>query len=93
MKKKTQTKKKTQMKKTNAENFKEVTHEIEFMFFPDLVSLTIMTCVKLIGTLKTLDNNFRGLLITIDFNSRNTIIQNKLFVLLSRNLHTLERRR
>ena len=26
-------KKKTQMKKTNVDNFKEVTHEIEFMFF------------------------------------------------------------
>ena len=40
-------KKKPQMKKTNVENFKEVTHEIEFMFFSDLVSLTIITCGKL----------------------------------------------
>ena len=35
-------KKKTQMKKTNVENFKEVTHEIEFMLFSDLVLLTVI---------------------------------------------------
>ena len=32
MKKKTQTRGKPQMKKTYVENFKEVSHEIEFMF-------------------------------------------------------------
>ena len=37
------------MKKTNVENFQEVTHEIEFMFFSDLVLLTIIICGKLIG--------------------------------------------
>ena len=42
-------KKKPQMKKTNVEHFKEVTHEIEFMFCSDLVSLTIIACGKLIG--------------------------------------------
>ena len=35
-----------------------------------------------------MNNNFSGLLITIHFNSRYTIIQNKLFVLLCRDLHT-----
>ena len=35
------------MKKTYIENFKEVTHEIEFMFFSDLVLLTIILCGKL----------------------------------------------
>ena len=35
---------KPQMKKTNVENFKVVTHDIEFMFSSDLVLLTIITC-------------------------------------------------
>ena len=35
------------MKKTNVENFKEFTHEIEFMLFSDLVLLTIIKCGKL----------------------------------------------
>ena len=34
------------MKKTN---FKEVTHEMEFVFLSDLVWRTIITCGKLIG--------------------------------------------
>ena len=60
MKKKLEMKKyfveeKTQMKKTNVENFKEVTHEIEFMLFSDLVSLTVITCGKLIGYEKARD--------------------------------------
>ena len=43
-------KKKPQMKKTNVENLKEVTHEIEFMFFFSvLVFRTKITCGKLIG--------------------------------------------
>ena len=41
-------KKQTQMKKTNVENFKEVTHEVEFMVSSNLVSLTIISCGKLI---------------------------------------------
>ena len=48
-------KKKTQMKKTNLENFKEGTHEIEFMLFSDLVLLTIIICGKLIGYEKARD--------------------------------------
>ena len=56
---KPQMKKKPQTKKINVENFKEVTHEIEFMFFSDLVSLTIIRCGKLVGYEK-----YRGLLHT-----------------------------
>ena len=41
---KPQMKKKTQMTKTNVENFKEVTHET--MLFSDLVLLTIIICVN-----------------------------------------------
>ena len=46
-------KKKTQMKKTNVENFKGVTHEIEFMFFFRFSS--VITCGKLIGYEKVRD--------------------------------------
>ena len=55
MKKKTQMKKnlfeeKPQMKKTNVENFKEVTHDIEFMFFFTLC-LVIRKTVSLLLSL------------------------------------------
>ena len=43
------------MKKTNVENFKEVTHENRFMFLSDLVLLTIITYGKLIGYEKARD--------------------------------------
>ena len=49
-------KKTPQMKKTNVENVQEVSkHEIEFMFFSDLVSLAIISCGKLIGYEKVRD--------------------------------------
>ena len=41
--------------KNTVENFKEVTREIEFVYFSDLVSLTIITDRKLIGYEKARD--------------------------------------